>query len=71
MHKAITHLQNSHSTYIKCQRDWEQVHEENQRTAFDPQVQGKHDRKKTIEDEAVQKVRISNFRFKSMLFINV
>ncbi|KAJ9578077.1 hypothetical protein L9F63_025061, partial [Diploptera punctata] len=54
MHKVIANLQNCHSTYVKYQQDWELIHEENQRAAmFDSQ--GKLDRRRLTEDEAMQK----------------
>jgi hypothetical protein len=57
MHKLVTQMQKAHSTYVKCQQEWEQVHEESQKT--DQSAQGKLDRRKITNDEAMQKVRIA------------
>jgi hypothetical protein len=54
MHKIVTQMQKARSTYMKCQQEWEQIREESQKT--DQSAQGKLDKRKTTNDEAMQKV---------------
>lgn len=57
MHKLVTQMQKVHGTYMKCQQEWEQLREESQK--IDQSTQGKLDKRKVTNDEAMQKVRIT------------
>jgi hypothetical protein len=54
MHKLVTQMQKAHSSYVRCQQEWEQVREDSLK--IDQCPQGKLDKRKTTNDEAVQKV---------------
>ncbi|KDR15612.1 rho GTPase-activating protein 45-like isoform X2 [Zootermopsis nevadensis] len=53
MHKLVTQMQKVHGTYMKCQQEWEQLREESQK--IDQSTQGKLDKRKVTNDEAMQK----------------
>ncbi|XP_069693994.1 rho GTPase-activating protein 45-like isoform X2 [Periplaneta americana] len=67
LHKAVAQMQKAHSTYIRCQREWQMICEESQRTttAADQSTQGKLDKKRPTEEEAMQKALEAEAAYKA------